>query len=119
MRQRLNGNDKFDVCSCYEALRGFNDVTFPWKSTWCSKAPKRVAFFAWTAAWEKILMCDNLMRRRITMVDWCCMCRKSGETLDHLLLHMKFGLLFSVCLGFIGLCQEHCQSTQCWEELVW
>ena len=23
------------------------------------------------------------------MVDWCCMCQCSGETLDHLLIHCK------------------------------
>lgn len=24
------------------------------------------------------------------MVDWCCMCKRSGENLDHLLLHCSF-----------------------------
>ena len=28
-----------------KALRGANDVTWPWNSVWCTKAPKRVAFF--------------------------------------------------------------------------
>jgi hypothetical protein len=30
-------------------------LSFPWKSIWKSKAPSRVAFFAWTAARSKIL----------------------------------------------------------------
>ena len=23
------------------------------------------------------------------MVDWCCLCKKSGETIDHLFLHYE------------------------------
>ena len=34
-----------------------------------------------------MLSCYNLMDRGITLVDGCCMCRRSGETMDNLLLH--------------------------------
>jgi hypothetical protein len=30
------------------------------KGIWGVKAPRRVAFFVWMAAWGKILTCDNL-----------------------------------------------------------
>jgi hypothetical protein len=30
---------------------------------------------------------DNLCQRGITIVDWCCMCKASGESVDNLLLH--------------------------------
>ena len=44
------------------------------------------------------------------VLDWCCMCKHDGESVDHLLLHclvayemwsMPFGLLvfFWLCLG--------------------
>ncbi len=33
---------------------------------------------------------DNLPRRYICIVEWCCMCKKSGEYVDHLLLHCEF-----------------------------
>jgi hypothetical protein len=47
-----------------------------------------VAFFVWTAALEKILTHDNLRRRHIVVVEeWCCMCKKNGESIDHLLFH--------------------------------
>ena len=62
-------------------------VSFHWKSIWMAKAPPRVAFFIWTVAWDRILTCDNLMRRGYTMAGWSCMCRCEGETVDHLLLH--------------------------------
>jgi len=46
-----------------------------------------VAFFVWTAALGKILTHDNLRRRGIVVVEWCVMCKKHGESVDHLLLH--------------------------------
>lgn len=35
----------------------------------------------------KILTHDNLHRRGIVVVEWCVMCKKHGESVDHLLLH--------------------------------
>jgi hypothetical protein len=46
-----------------------------------------VSFFVWTAALGNFLQHDNLRRLNILMVEWCCMCKKSGESIDHLLLH--------------------------------
>jgi hypothetical protein len=62
-------------------------MNFPWKSVWRSKAPRRVCFFVWSAAWNKILTYDNLMGRGYTLTNWCCMCRCEGESVDHLLIH--------------------------------
>ena len=62
-------------------------MNFPWKSVWRSKAPRRVCFFVWSAAWNKILTYDNLMWRGYTLTNWCCMCRCEGESVDHLLIH--------------------------------
>ena len=48
----------------------------------------RVRFLVWSAAWNKILTCDNLIKRGIyTMTSWCCMCKCNGETADLLLIH--------------------------------
>ena len=30
---------------------------------------------------------DNLQKRIVVVLDWCCMCKKDGESIDHLLLH--------------------------------
>ena len=35
----------------------------PLISIWYAQASKRVAFFMWTVAWEKILACDYLIKR--------------------------------------------------------
>jgi hypothetical protein len=44
------------------ALTGSCELKFPWKGIWGVKAPQRVSFFVWTAAWRKILNSDYLMR---------------------------------------------------------
>jgi hypothetical protein len=62
--------------------------SFSWKSIWRVKALLRVFFFfVWTTALGKILMHDNLRWRNIVVVEWCCMRKNSGESIDHLLLH--------------------------------
>jgi len=44
-------------------------------------------FFAWSAALGKILTLNNLRKRRVIVIDRCCMCKRYGEYVDHLLLH--------------------------------
>ena len=58
-------------------------------SIWRNKVPLRMASFAWLAALGKILIMDNLKKRHIIGVDWCCICRKSVEAVDHLLLYCE------------------------------
>lgn len=52
----LSGSSQFDVCSYYAELRGLDDISFPWKSIWDVKAPRRASFFVWIASWEKFLL---------------------------------------------------------------
>jgi hypothetical protein len=32
---------------------------------------------------------NNLRKQHVIMVDWICMCKKSGGLVDHLLLHYE------------------------------
>jgi hypothetical protein len=41
----------------------------------------------WTAAMDRILTMENLRKRHVIVLDWCCMCKESGESSSHLLLH--------------------------------
>jgi hypothetical protein len=59
------------------------------KSYWQTKVSLRVAFFAWLAALEKILAMDNLRKRHVLVVDWCCMCKMDEEFVYYLLLHFE------------------------------
>jgi hypothetical protein len=69
---------------------------------WKAKVPPRVAFFTWTAALGKILTTENLRKRRVIILDWCCMCKSSGESTNHLLLHcpVAWELWSMVCILF-------------------
>jgi hypothetical protein len=124
MRWDLKKNEAFDIRSYYLALRGSENISFPWKGIWGVKAPRRIAFFVWTASWGRILTCDNLRRRGIVLVWWCWMCRCSGETVDHLLLHCPVAReirsyvfqLFGCGVGDLGLCDGDGGRL---EELVW
>ena len=80
---------KFDVCSYYNTLVRKEACPFPWKSIWSTKAPSRVAFFAWTVVLGKILTIDNLRKRNLIMINRCCLCKSDEENVDHLFLHYE------------------------------
>ena len=84
---QLKGDGKFDIRSYYQAIQGNPNLLFPWKGVWKPKIPKRVAFFLWTAAHNRILTLDNLMLTNRTLVNRCCMRCGDGKSIDHLLLH--------------------------------
>jgi hypothetical protein len=48
-----------------------------------------VAFFAYLAALGKILTVNNFKKRHIIVVNKCCLCKRNGEHVDHLLLHCE------------------------------
>ena len=83
---------------------------FPWKLVWSSKVPSRVAFFSWTAVLGNILTTDNLWKRHFFILDWCCMCKIWGESMDHLLLHCPIAYelwtMAFVYLDSIGICRR-------------
>jgi hypothetical protein len=73
----------------YQVLSIPASSSFPWKSIWRVKVSLRVSFFVWTTALGKILTLYNLRKKKVILVDWCYMCKKSGESIDHLLLHCE------------------------------
>ena len=58
MRWKLKPNGVFDIWSFYNKLRDSPSTVFPWKAIWRAKAPRRVSFFVWCVAWNKILTGD-------------------------------------------------------------
>jgi len=77
----------FRVKNYFGSLTCSGGTWFSWKSVWRSQAPPRAAFFTWSAALGKILTLDNLRKRHIIIVDRCCLCKRDGESVDHILLH--------------------------------
>jgi hypothetical protein len=37
----------------------------------------------------KIFTLDNSRKMNVIVVEWCCMCKKCGESIDHLLIHCE------------------------------
>ena len=95
MRWKLKPNGDSDISLFYNKLRDTPSIDFPWKGIWKVKAPQRVSFFIWSAPWNKILTGDNLRLRGFDFANWCIMCRRCGETVDHLFLHCE--MAYQLC----------------------
>ena len=95
MGWKLKPNGDIYIRLFYNKLQGSLSVVFPWKGIWKVKAPRCVSF-VWIVAWNKIFRGDNLRLRGFDFVDWCIMCCRCGEIVDHLLLNCeKTHLLWS------------------------
>ena len=53
--------------------------------------PSKINFFVWTAVLGRILTNDNLRKHQLIVIYWYCMCKRAGETINHLLLHCPIG----------------------------
>ena len=94
----------FQVKSYCKSLTTNGEECFPWKSIWKAKVPPRVAFFSWTAALGRILTAENLRRRLVIIVNWCCLCKVDGESVDHLLLHCAYAKeLWDLVFAMFGI----------------
>jgi hypothetical protein len=94
----------FQVKFYYKALLPSIGLSVPWKIIWKTKVPLRVSFFVWTAARDRILTVQNLRRRQVMVIDWCYICKASGESTDHLLLHCPIVAdLWSCIFSLFGL----------------
>ena len=51
-----------------------------------------------------ILAIDNLRKRKVLILDWCCLCKSNGESVDHLLLHFPIVFeLWSMMFNLFGI----------------
>ena len=75
------------INSYYKMLISLAYKYFPWRRVCKSLIPSTVNFFVRTVALGKILMIDNLRKCCLVLLDWCCMCKANGESIDLLFLH--------------------------------
>ena len=92
---------KFTIKSLYKALEPKRKRDFPTSVIWKSWVLSRVGFFAWKATWNKVLILNQIPRRRWHLANRCCLCLSEEESLDHILLHWDMAsslwhLLFSL-----------------------
>jgi hypothetical protein len=107
MRWNHTRSGKFEVRSYYKLLSSRVVPDFPCRSVWQAKVPHKVAFFTWLAALGKNIMIDNLRRRKVCILDWCFMCKRAGETGEHLCEYVRE--LWSMLLYFrdsLGYAQQ-------------
>ena len=101
---RGSSKEGFQVRTYYKYLLLADGIEVPWKRIWKTKAPPRVAFFVWVAALGRILTTDNLRRRNVIVLDWCCMCKENGESISHLLLHCSAAMeIWSFMFNIFGI----------------
>ena len=81
------GHGKYGVKVAYNVLAVPNACAFPTKCVWVDKAPTKAAFFAWEAAWGKILILDRLQKRGWQLPNRCFLCGCEEENVNHILLH--------------------------------
>ena len=110
MRQKLTKNRDFDVRSFYNKIRRPLPIIFLWKGVWKVKAPRRVSFLVWTAAWDKILIVDNLRGRGMDLLTGALcvviMRRRWIICSSTVVRLIGCGVQCLDLLGFHGSCQE-------------
>jgi hypothetical protein len=98
---------------------------------WRTKSPARAAFFVWSAALGKILTLDNLRKRQVVAINRSFICKKDGESVNHLLLHCevahalscnifsRLGLSWVMPSNVLDLCACWCSSSKTRSAMVW
>ena len=88
------------IMNIWEMLAG---RPFPWRCLCSVHVPKKVPSLVCAAMLNKNLIIGNLVKGGIPLINWCCVCKASNESVGHLLLHCavahNYGYYFSRLLG--------------------
>lgn len=66
------------------------EVEWPWKMLWKTKAPTNLACFGWVAAKIACLTQELLQKGGFHLCCLCFLCKRPGESPNHMLLHCVF-----------------------------
>ena len=94
----------FSMRIAYNLLAPRSGPLFLVKSIWVHLVPFKVAFFAWEAAWGKVLTLDKLQRRGWLLPNRCFLCGCAKESIHHILLHWLFVCpIWEIILSLVGI----------------
>ena len=94
----------FTISEAFNSLASGSEILFPAKGIWVPNAPTKSAFFAWEAAWGKVLTLEKLQRRGWHLPNKCFLCGYAKETIHHLLLHCPIvSSLWEIIFSLFGL----------------
>ncbi|CAN1331689.1 Putative ribonuclease H protein At1g65750 [Linum perenne] len=65
---------------------------FPYEVIWEKAVPPKIQCFMWMVWHGKIASIDNLQRRGMVLANWCVLCERDAESIDHLFVHCPFAL---------------------------
>lgn len=84
----------FSVRSMCEALSPPSQIVFPSECIWNSHVQSKFSFLLWELWWNKIPTINNLIRRGLILLNWCCLCKGDGESIGHTFLHFPWSATF-------------------------
>ncbi|RVW40846.1 putative ribonuclease H protein [Vitis vinifera] len=96
-------NGKFGVKEVYGLLICPSVSLFPKNGIWVENVPSKLTFFAWEAAWGRVLTLDRLQKRGWQLLNRCYLCGSEEENVNHLLIHCTVvRVLWEIVLGVFG-----------------
>ena len=101
-----SANKGLEVQTYYKVLQPSHicEMSFPWILVRKSKVHTKVRFFTRTTTLGRILTNDNLRKHWLLAIDWCCICKRDGETSNHLFLHCSLAReLWSTVFSLFGV----------------
>ncbi|CAN1311894.1 Putative ribonuclease H protein At1g65750 [Linum perenne] len=89
----LEASARFSVASLRRQLvdESFpGDPSFPHSLIWIKEVPTKIQGFCWTTFHMKIASLDNLQKRGFQLANWCVLCHKGTESIDHMFIHCDY-----------------------------
>lgn len=87
---------QYTIKSAYDAIREAKqdanvDDRIQWKRVWNLNIPLKVKHFIWRAMKNVLLTKDQLLSKRVAVLDKCPVCNMEMETVYHTLVSCHFG----------------------------
>ena len=91
---------------------GYADSSWSW--VWRIKAPYKVCFLIWMALHNLLPTNFVWFQHKMSSFDYCSLCGRESETIDHYLHLCDSSRRVWVCLGFNGICYFFSSDVKVW-----